>query len=453
MNKTKNLTEGNIYKNFFLFAIPLVLSQLLSLSYNIFDSMIAGKFINNFAVGAVGATYMYDLFILTLVGGFAVGFSIYISRIFGEKDYERIKNDVLNVLIFIVGVVIIIAILSILFRNQIFAFFKIDKEIENDAMTYFIIHKLGLVFINLQGVFVHILNSLGVSSYVFIMSALSAVLNVGGNLVFVLGFGMKIEGLALATVLSAFIVIVCYGVKLFLIFKELGVEKAPVNFSFNCVKESFKYSVPTCLQQMIMYTSGIFITPALNALGPAVTTGYSVAYKMYNLPSEVYFSASRTVAVYTAQSIGSKKLNGIRKGLFVGLFQSFIVSLPFLLLAVCFAGPVASIFFEDGYKGDAFNYAVSFATYYLPFVVINVINNISHNFFRGMKQMTLLLISTGVGSLSKLVLVIALVPFLHINGVFLGWMLSWFAEAIFCIIVYLVKFSTKEKIIKIAMNS
>ena len=204
---------------------------------------------------------------------------------------------------------------------------------------------------------------------------------------------------------------------------------------------------------MVMYTSGILITPSINALGPAATTGYSVAYKMYNLPSEVYFAVSRTVGVYSAQSIGSKKYEGIQKGLFVGLFQSLIVSMPFLLVAVLGAKPVASIFFENGYTGDAFTYSVNFAYYFLPFVVINVINNISHNFFRGMKQMTLLLMSTGVGSISKLVLVLALVPSLNIYGVFLGWTLSWFAEALFCIIVYIVKFGTKEKIIKVAMNS
>lgn len=453
MRNTKNLTEGNIYKNFFLFAIPLVLSQLLSLSYNIFDSMIAGKYINNFAVGAVGATYSFDLLLLTMFLGFAVGFSIYISRKFGEKNFLKIRNDIINMIIFMSSLIIIVGFLCICLSEPIIDFFKVDEEIRQDALTYFVIHKMGLLFIILNGVFVHIMNSLGASGYSFLMSALSAVLNVTGNLLFVLGFNMKIEGLALATVLSAAIVSIFFVIKLVVIFKEFNLEKGSFKISFACIPDTIKYSLPTCLQQIVMYASGLIITPTINALGPSATTGYTVAYKMYNLPSEVYFAASRTVAVYTAQSIGSKKYNGIRKGLFVGLFQSFIVSLPFLLVAVCFAGPVASIFFEDGYNGEAFNYAVTFATYYLPFVVINVINNISHNFFRGVKQMSLLLISTGIGSISKLVFVLALVPILDIYGVFLGWTLSWFAEAIFCVIVYLVKFSTKDKIIKIAMNS
>ena len=113
MRKTKNLTEGNLYKNFFLFAIPLVLAQLLSLSYNIVDSMIAGKFINNYAVGAVGATHMFDVLIITMFGGFSVGFSIYISRLFGEKNYVKIKNDIINILIFIIKLIILIIVLYV----------------------------------------------------------------------------------------------------------------------------------------------------------------------------------------------------------------------------------------------------------------------------------------------------------------------------------------------------
>ena len=118
MRKTKNLTEGNLYKNFFLFAIPLVFAQLLSLSYNIFDSMIAGKFINNYAVGAVGATYMFDVLIITMFSGFSVGFSIYVSRLFGEKDYAKIKNDVINILIFVFCCGLIVGILCLVFSGQ-----------------------------------------------------------------------------------------------------------------------------------------------------------------------------------------------------------------------------------------------------------------------------------------------------------------------------------------------
>ena len=133
MNKTKNLTEGNIYKNFFLFAIPLVLAQLLSLSYNTFDSMIAGKYISNLALGAVGATYMFDLFLILIFGGFSVGFSIYISRLFGEKDYVKIKSAIVNVLAFIVCCAIILSVLCLIFNKQIIGIFKVDDEIKQDV--------------------------------------------------------------------------------------------------------------------------------------------------------------------------------------------------------------------------------------------------------------------------------------------------------------------------------
>ena len=453
MRKTKNLTEGNLYKNFFLFAIPLVLAQLLSLSYNIIDSMIAGKFINNYAVGAVGATHMFDVLIITMFGGFSVGFSIYISRLFGEKNYVKIKNDIINILIFIFCCGLVVGILCIVFNEQIISFFKIDDEIKQDSLNYFLIHKAGIVFIVLQSTFLQILNSLGVSSFVFLMSALSAVLNIGGNLLCVIVFKIGTAGLAFATIFSAFVVCISYIIKLNLIFKELNVQKEKVKISFDCVKKTFKFSVPTCMQQMIMYLSSVIISPAINAIGPAATTGYAVSYKMFDIPTNVYWASSKTVAVFAAQSIGSKKYDVIQKGLFVGIVQSLALTMPFILLCVFGAGPISSIFFEDGYSGEAFNYAVTFGMYFMPFILFNVINNIAHNFFRGMKLMKMLLVSTAIGSVSKLVLILSLVPVLSMNGVFLGWILSWIIECLFCIVVYVVKLGTKEKIIKTAMNS
>ena len=207
------------------------------------------------------------------------------------------------------------------------------------------------------------------------------------------------------------------------------------------------------MQQMIMYLSSVIISPPINALGPAATTGYAVAYKMFDIPTNVYLVSSKTVAVFSAQSIGSKKYEGIQKGLFVGSLQSFALSMPFILLCIFGARPIASIFFETGYSGEAFDYAVTFGLYFLPFIVFNVINNVAHNFFRGMKLMKMLIISTAIGSVSKLVLILALIPSLSMTGVFLGWILSWIIECLFCIVYYIVKLGTKEKIVKAAMGN
>ena len=136
MKITKDLTEGNIYKNFLLYAMPLLLSSLLSQMYSTVDGMIAGKFISEHALGAISATSSFEILFRSFFRGFAAGFSIYIARLFGKKDYRSLKRDVVNVSAVVAFVSVLISIAAIFFRNPIMDYLNVDPILRKDAEIY-----------------------------------------------------------------------------------------------------------------------------------------------------------------------------------------------------------------------------------------------------------------------------------------------------------------------------
>lgn len=432
----KDLTKGNIYKVFILFAIPMVLSGFLSQAYNIVDTVIAGKFLGNVGLAAIGSTAALISVISSGFWGYGSGFSIYIARLFGAKDYSRIKSGIFSNYILIFGVSAVISVLMILFHGSVFDMLNIDPAIRRDAFIYFAIYCGGLFFVIFTHNCVYIMNALGISAYPFYMSALSAVLNIGGNIFTVVVLRIGVAGLAISTVFSAFAVCICYIFKLRRCFKEMGVENEPFKFDFLCIRESFAYALPVTFQQIMIYLGTLAVSPMINGIGSSATAAYTVVTKVYDINANIYQNSAKTLGNYTAQCIGAKKYHKIKKGVLVGLLQGVMFLLPVLILCSIFSAEVCRLFFPKGYVGESMTYAVTFVRFYLPFVLFNLINNLFHSFCRGVKAMNLLIISTCVGTVSRTAASIFFIKLYGMNGIYIGWAISWITEAVFAAAVY-----------------
>ena len=146
----KNLTTGNIYKTFILFAIPLVLAGLLSQAYNMIDTIIAGKFLGSEGLAAIGATSAFISMVSSIFWGYITGFSVYDATLFGAGEYKKLKGSVYSNLILLIIVMIIISITVTAFKDFIFERLKIDQAIRVPTGVYFSIYIGGLTLIILN---------------------------------------------------------------------------------------------------------------------------------------------------------------------------------------------------------------------------------------------------------------------------------------------------------------
>lgn len=449
MKLTRNMTQGNIYKSFLLFSVPLLFSMILSKAYSTIDAVIAGKFISENALGAISATGSYELLLNSLFSGFAAGFGIYIAQQFGKGDYGIVKQDIVSMGIFISVVAVTISLVSILCRNPIMDYLKVDPILRADAETYFVIFTMGYFLSYLNLLLAQVLYALGISSASLLVSFISAAVKIGGNLLSALVLDLGVAGLAFFTVLSSAATTVCYLVILRKAFKELQSEKVPFRFRIACVKNSLKYTLPAAVQQAAFHGVGLLIAPSVNGLGAAATTGYNVSNRIYELSTVSLWSITSAFNCYTAQCVGKGDYKKIGKGVKTGFILNCGILLPFVLVTMLFARPVASIFFPADFTGNAYDYAVLYTSVWLPFVYVQLVGHMLHSYMRSLGRVNVVLWITLLVSAVRVASTILLVPAMHIEGAYLGQVISWAVDAVVSIGIVFCLYRTQEQLKKI----
>ena len=449
MKITKNLTEGNIYKNYFLYALPLIFSSLLSSLYSTVDAVVAGKFISEHALGAISVTSSFDMLFFAFFDGFSGGFSIYIAQLFGKGKNSTIKKDSINMALFVTIFSIVISIVSIMCRNPILDYLNVDPTLRDDARTYFTIYTAGYFLTYVNMILVKVLHALGVTSFSVYVSIISSVIHILGNLFAVLVLGMGVEGLAYSTLLSVLGSTIIYIIVVIKAFGELECEKKKHRFDLLCVKKSLCYTLPASVQKLAFYAAGFFVSPTINALGADATTGYAVMTRMYNVCAQSFWNTSAGVDCYTGQCVGMGNHKKLRGGLWAGLWMNVIMLTPFALIFFFFVKPIASIFFPAGYVGTAYEYVIRFFRVYTPFLYINMIGHLMHSYMRSIGRVNTVLWVTIVGSIVRIASTIMLVPVFSMDGAYIGQVLSWIADGGLCVIIYFALYHSEQQIKRI----
>lgn len=433
----KDLTTGNIYKTFFTFGIPLVLAGVLTQTYSVIDTAIAGQFLGEIGLASISTTAPLVTFLSSLFWGFCIGFSMYIARLFAESEYSKLKSTFLTCAILVFIIVELLGFCLIIFFKPLSALLKISDLLYNDSFTYFaiIIGALGVSILN--SLFVFMLNAMGISGYTFWMSLLSGVLNVVGNIVSVVILKAGVMGIALSTVIANAVACICYLIKVAKCFKQLGGEDK-TKFDLTTLKPSLSYGVPNGLQQGLMYVVALLISPLVNGMGVEATASYSVALQIYNFIATLYQNSARTVSNYSAQCVGHRYYNRIKKGVLAGLIQGVIIVTPLILLCAIFHKQVCGLFLKADASALTKEYSYAFCTSYLPFIYFNVVNNLNHSLFRGVKAMGHMFFGSLCGSTARLILSFIFMANNGMYGFFLGWILSWVVEAVFNLILFFI---------------
>ena len=432
----KDLTRGNIYKTFFLFGFPMVLSGLLSQMYGIIDTSIAGKLIGETGLAATGVTSPLTTFLSSVYWGYGTGFSIYIAKLFGAKEYGKIRRAVAVSFAIQIAFTAVMAAVCLGFHKQIFNLLNVDETLREEAYAYYSVYVAGLCFIVFNNSFLSILNAFGISGFQLWMSVAATVLNIGGN-IFLVKIGMGVRGLALSSVFAGVAVDICYIFKLRACYKEMGTAGEKFSLKTQGFRESFAYALPNMAQQMVMYLSSLLLSPLVNGLGKEAPAAYSVALTLFNLIAAVFGNSAKALSNYTAQCMGLKKYDRIKKGLGAGALQGLAFSLPFLLVCAFFPEAVCSLFFKPEASAVTKNYAILFARVYAPLMFLYGTNNLFHALFRGTKASVCLFTSTFWGAAVRYVASALLIAKAGMNGFYLGWAISWAAEAVYAIILYL----------------
>ena len=276
----KDLTVGNPSTVLWKFCLPLFGSIVFQQLYNIADSWVAGKFIGQNALAAVGNSYEITLIFIAFAFGCNIGCSVLVSQLFGAREYGDVKTAVSTAALSSGLVCLLLMLVGILGCDGLLTLINTPEEVFADSALYLDIYVLGLPFMFFYNIATGIFSALGDSKTPFYFLAVSSLSNIGVDILFVAGLKMGVAGVAWATFL-------CQGVSCVLamvvVFRRISAFKSThkvVLFSWNMLGKVAMVAIPSILQQSFISVGNIILQSVINTFGASVIAGYSAAVKL-----------------------------------------------------------------------------------------------------------------------------------------------------------------------------
>ncbi len=344
----RDLTKGNITKGLVLFALPMIAGNLLQQLYNIADTLIVGRALGRNALAAVGSAYTLMTFLTSVFLGLSMGAGALFSICLGKQDKPSLRSAVAHALGLILGVTLLLNAAVYLFLNEILLFLQIPAELAANMRTYLLIIFAGLLATSVYNFFACLLRAVGNSVAPLWFLGISALLNIGLDLLFVLVFHWGIAGAAAATVFSQYVSGVGLLAYTFLRCREFLPSRAELRFRREILRELLDLSMLTCAQQSAMNFGILLIQRLVDSFGPITMAAFAAAVKIDTfayLPVQDFGNAFST---FVAQNFGAGRTERLRRGFRQALLLSAGFSVVLSALVCIFAHPLMRIFVQAG---------------------------------------------------------------------------------------------------------
>ena len=341
-----DLTRGKISRSLILFALPMIAGNLLQQFYNIADTLIVGRVLGSNALAAVGSSYTLMTFLTSIFLGLSMGAGALFSIYQGRKDLSSLKLSILHAFLLILAVTLVLNLAVYAGIEPILTFLRVPDEVRPGMRTYLLIIFAGLIATSVYNFFSCMLRALGNSSVPLIFLAVSAVLNIALDLLFVAVLPFGIAGAALATVLAQYVSAV--GILLYVLLRcRMWLpSKKEWRFSHSILKEILNLSSMTCIQQSVMNFGILMVQGLVNSFGPAVMAAFAAAVKIDSFAYMPVQDFGNAFSSFIAQNYGAKKEDRIRKGLKGAVAASVLFCVVISAAVWMFAEPLMLLFID-----------------------------------------------------------------------------------------------------------
>ena len=432
----RDLTVGNPGAVLRRFCLPLFGSVIFQQLYNIADSLVAGKFIGESALAAVGNSYEITLLFIAFAFGCNIGCSVVVSQLFGGRAYGEMKTAVTTTRIAAGALCLALMAGGLLGSRALLELIRTPEEVMEASRLYLDIYLWGLPFLFFYNIATGIFSALGDSRTPFLFLALSSTANLGVDILFVTAFDMGVAGVAWATFL-------CQGVSCLLalavVFRRLAripAEGRRPLFSASALGRVAAIAVPSILQQSFISVGNIVIQGAINGFGTGVMAGYSAGVKLNNLVVTSFTTLGNGVSNFTAQNLGAGKTERIDQGFRAGLGLVWAVCLP-VAAAYLLAGRQLLCLFIDAPTQTALDTGVTFLRLLSPFYFVVSAKLTADGVLRGTGSMGRFMAATFTDLILRVTLALVLSRTgLGATGIWLAWPISWTAATVLSLLFY-----------------
>ena len=431
----KDLTVGKPSTVLWKFCLPLFGSVIFQQLYNIADSFVAGKFVGENALAAVGNSYEITLIFIAFGFGCNMGCSVVVSRLFGAKQYKDLKTSVYTTFIASGVLCAVLMLIGLLFGQPLLHLIKTPENIFADSWIYLKIYIIGVPFVLFYNIATGIFSALGDSKTPFIFLVCSSTANIFMDILFVTAFDMGVAGVAFATFICQGISCIFATLFVFKRLRGIKTEEAPAVFSWVLLKDISAIAIPSILQQSFISVGNIMIQGTINGFGPGVMAGYAASVKLNNLVITSLTTLGNGISNFTAQNLGAEKPERVKEGFRAGVKLVWIICIPFMLLYL-FAGKYLVYAFLDTPSEAALSTGIVFLRITAPFYFVASLKLVADGVLRGAGMMKKFMIATFANLILRVVIAMTLsIPF-ESTGIWLAWPIGWVIAAIMSVIFY-----------------
>lgn len=420
---TKDLTTGKIMPILVKFTIPLVLGNLFQLTYNAVDSIIVGHFVGKEALAAVGICNPISTLMILFLNGLCMGASILMGMQYGARDYDTLHRQISTTMISGVIFSALLTLLCVVFAVPILNLMQVDASIMDMTKEYLRIIFVGLVFTFLYNFFSSTLRALGDSNSPLYFLIISAVLNIFGDLFFVVVLKAGSNGCAVSTVLSE--ALCCLFCIIYIQKKVpiLRLGKKWLVFDASLLKQTIAYGWASAMQQATVQLGKLGIQAIVNTMGVSVAAAFAVVNRIDDFAYTPEQNIAHAMTALMAQNKGAGKNDRMREGFRCGIILEIIYGIAIFIICFTLARPLMMLFVKDE---EVIGHGVTYLHLISIMYLLPALTNGIQGFFRGIGDLKITLISSFVNmgvrvlAAAPLVLIFGLgieaLPFSYLAG-------------------------------------
>ncbi len=374
------MTEGVIWKQLLLFAVPLLIGNLFQQFYNLADTLVVGNYVGKEALAAVGST---GTIINTLIGfflGLSMGGSVVVSQYYGAKDDRNVHDAVHTTLFITIILGVIFTVAGYFLVPHMLRLMSTPTDVFEEAKIYLQIYFLGISGLMVYNMGSGILRAVGNSRYPLYFLIFSAILNIILDLVFVLFFGMGVAGVAYATIISQIISAILILFVLSRVDGSYRVIFRDIRPHKEMLKKILTIGFPSALQLSLTSFSNIFVQSYINSFGSSCMAGWSVYGKIDQFALLPMQSLSMASTTFVGQNLGASNVKRAKKGINIALLMSLVSTIISLTPVMLFSEQLVYLFNQDA---GVIEYGSHFLRLISPFYLVVCVNQTYIGSLRG----------------------------------------------------------------------
>lgn len=432
MVPVRNLTRGGIGSALVFFTLPMMLGALLQQCYNLVDTWLVGRYIGADALAAVGSSYTLMVFLISILWGLAMGSGTVVSQHYGAGDVPALRRSVFLSFSLMGLLTLLLTVVMFASLDGVLHFLQVPFAVYGWMRSYLWIVFWGIPLVCLYNFYAAMLRAVGDSLTPLYFLALSVVLNVALDVLFILVLHWGVEGAAWATVVAQGVS--AFGLVWYVCIRrpELHWSREDCRWDFTCLKDVLSFSMLTCLQQSVMNFGILLVQGLVNSFGAVVMAAFAVAVKIDSFAYMPVQEFGNAFSTFIAQNYGAGEQERIRKGGRVALGMVMLFSCVVSMAVFIFAEELMCMFVLPD-ESEILSVGVRYLRIEGSFYVGIGILFLLYGYYRAIRMpgMSVVLTILSLGTRVMLSYLLASIPQIGVQGIWWSIPIGWFlADAV-----------------------